>query len=60
MRGGKAEFAPNWQLPQRFQAFVRHELPLWLYFALLAVVGAGIFVAYRWLLSSQMQSIFGL
>ncbi|KMN35524.1 MULTISPECIES: type IVB secretion system protein IcmH/DotU [Chromobacterium] len=60
VRGGKAEFAPNWQLPQRFQAFVRHELPLWLYFALLAVVGAGIFVAYRWLLSSQMQSIFGL
>ncbi|WP_114155242.1 type IVB secretion system protein IcmH/DotU [Chromobacterium haemolyticum] len=60
VRGGKAEFAPNWQLPQRFQAFVRHELPLWLYFALLAVVGAGIFVAYRWLLSNQLQSIFGL
>ncbi|UTH76604.1 type IVB secretion system protein IcmH/DotU [Chromobacterium sp. IIBBL 290-4] len=59
-RGGKAEFAPNWQLPQRFQAYVRHELPLWLYFALLAVAGAGIFVAFRWLLSRQVAAAFGL
>ncbi|WP_434630305.1 type IVB secretion system protein IcmH/DotU [Chromobacterium sp. CV08] len=60
VRGGKAEFAPNWQLPQRFQAFVRHELPLWLYFALLAVAGAGIFVAFRWMLARQAASVFGL
>lgn len=59
VRGGKAEFAPNWQLPQRFQAFVRHELPLWLYFALLAVVGSGIFLTYRWLLSQQLSKVFG-
>ncbi|WP_293766831.1 type IVB secretion system protein IcmH/DotU [uncultured Aquitalea sp.] len=59
VRGGKAEFAPNWQLPQRFQAFVRHELPLWLYFALLAVVGSGIFLTYRWLLSQQLGKVFG-
>lgn len=59
VRGGKAEFAPNWQLPQRFQAFVRHELPLWLYFALLAVVGSGIFLTYRWLLSQQLSKLFG-
>ncbi|WP_159877041.1 MULTISPECIES: type IVB secretion system protein IcmH/DotU [Aquitalea] len=59
VRGGKAEFAPNWQLPQRFQAFVRHELPLWLYVALLAVVGSGIFLTYRWLLSQQLSKVFG-
>lgn len=59
VRGGKAEFSPNWQLPQRFQAFVRHELPLWLYFALLAVVGSGIFFTYRWLLSQQLSKVFG-
>lgn len=60
VRGGKADFAPNWQLPQRFQAFVRHELPLWLYFALLAIVGAGIFVGLRWMLARQASSLFGL
>ncbi|OWY37116.1 type VI secretion system protein ImpK [Xenophilus sp. AP218F] len=58
-RGGKAEFAPNWQLPQRFQVYMRHELPLWLYFALLAVVGAGIFGAFRWILSQQAAALLG-
>ncbi|WP_027469730.1 type IVB secretion system protein IcmH/DotU [Deefgea rivuli] len=57
VRGGKAEFAPNWKLPQRFQAFVRHELPLWLYFALLALVGAGIFITYRVLLAQDLSKI---
>ena len=59
VRGGKAEFAPNWRLPQRFQAFVRHELPLWLYFALLALVGAGIFITYRFLLSQDLSKVLG-
>lgn len=58
VRGGKAEFAPNAQLPQRFQAFVRHELPLWLYFALLAIAGSGIFMTYRWLLAKQLGKLF--
>lgn len=60
IRGGKASFAPNWQLPQRFQAFVRHELPLWLYFALLAVVAAVIWGVYRWLLGQQLGQLFGV
>ncbi len=60
VRGGKAEFAPNWRLPQRFQAFVRHELPLWLYFALLALVGAGIFITYRVLLSQDISKVLGI
>jgi type VI secretion system protein ImpK len=59
VRGGKAEFAPNWKLPQRFQAFVRHELPLWLYFALLALVGAGLFIAYRLLLAQEISKVLG-
>lgn len=57
VRGGKAEFSPNWKLPQRFQAFVRHELPLWLYFALLALVGAGIFITYRILLAQDLSKV---
>jgi type VI secretion system protein ImpK len=59
VRGGKAEFAPNWKLPQRFQAFVRHELPLWLYFALLALVGAGLFITYRLLLAQEISKVLG-
>lgn len=58
IRGGKADFAPNWKLPQRFQNFVRNELPLWLYFALLAASGIGIFVVYRLLLSHQLATLF--
>ncbi len=60
VRGGKAPFAPNWQLPQRFQAFVRHELPLWLYFALLAVVTVVIWGGYQWLLGQQLGKLFGI
>ena len=53
IRGGKAEFAPNWKLPQRFQQYVRHELPLWLFFALLTTVAVGFFLTYSWLLDSS-------
>ncbi|TDR70273.1 type IVB secretion system protein IcmH/DotU [Paludibacterium purpuratum] len=58
-RGGKAEFAPNWRLPQRFQAYIRHELPMWLYIALLAAVGVGIYGTYRLLLSHLGGQLFG-
>lgn len=58
-RGGKAEFAPNWRLPQRFQAYLRHELPIWLYLALLAVVGIVIYGSYRLLLSQLAGRLFG-
>jgi type VI secretion system protein ImpK len=56
-RGGKAEFAPNWKLPQRFQQYVRHELPLWLFFALLAIVGAAVFLVYMWLLDAATDKL---
>jgi len=56
-RGGKAVFAPNWKLPQRFQQYVRHELPLWLFYALLAVVGVGVFLVYLTLLGNDMDEL---
>jgi type VI secretion system protein ImpK len=59
-RGGKAAFAPNWRLPQRLQAYIRHELPMWLYIAFLAIVGAGIFVSYRFILAHQVSKLFGI
>jgi type VI secretion system protein ImpK len=55
VRGGKASFAPHWKLPQRFQQYVKNELPLWLYFALLAVVAVVIFLAYHFLLGSKVD-----
>jgi len=55
--GGKAEFAPNWKPPQRFQQYVRNELPLWLFFALLCVVAAVVFTTYTWLLDSDVGQL---
>ena len=56
-RGGKAEFSPNWKLPQRFQQYVRNELPLWLFFALLGVAAAMVFGLYRWILSGESNDL---
>ncbi|XZG71805.1 type IVB secretion system protein IcmH/DotU [Chitinibacteraceae bacterium HSL-7] len=60
VRGGVAPFAPNWKPAQRFKAYVRHELPMWLYFALLALVAAGLFAGYRFMLSRQLGAAFGI
>lgn len=60
VRGGKAEFAPNWKLPQRFQQYVRHELPLWLFYALLAVVGVLVFLVYSTLLGNAADDLKNL
>ena len=56
-RGGIPEFAPHWKLPFRFNDFVRHELPLWLYFALLSGVAVVIFLLYYWILGSQSDAL---
>lgn len=56
-RGGRNEFAPNWKLPQRFQRYVRNELPLWLFFALLAVVATLIFFLFRTILGGQADDL---
>jgi type VI secretion system protein ImpK len=57
VRGGKVEFAPNWKLPQRFQQYMRHELPLWLFYALLAVVGVVVFLVYSTLLGNAADDL---
>ena len=56
-RGGRNEFAPNWKLPQRFQQYIRNELPLWLFFALLALVGAAIFLLFQWFLQADVEEL---
>jgi len=57
VRGGKADFAPHWRLPFKFQEFVRHELPIWLYFALLAVVCVAVFLALHFMLGSRAEDM---
>jgi len=56
-RGGKAEFAPNWKLPQRVQQYMRHELPLWLFYALLAAVGVAVFLVYLTFLNNGADEL---
>ena len=56
-RGGRREFAPNWKLPQRFQQYVRNELPLWLFYSLLAVVASGLFFGFHWFLKTQTEEL---
>ena len=56
-RGGRREFAPNWKLPQRFQQYVRNELPLWLFYSLLAVAASGLFFGFQWFLQTQTEEL---
>lgn len=57
VRGGSPEFAPHWKLPFKFQEFVRHDLPLWIYYALLVVVCVAIFLVLSILLGNQAESL---
>lgn len=56
-RGGRNGFAPNWSLPHRFQSYVRNELPLWLFFALLGLIGCLFFFSFRWWLNSESETL---
>lgn len=58
LRGGRAEFAPNWKRPHDIKNYIRYEMPMWLIFALMALGGAVTFAICRLLLSSQAGSLF--
>jgi type VI secretion system protein ImpK len=57
IRGGKPDFAPHWKPAFRFQEFVRHELPLWVFYALLALVAVIVFLAFTFLLGSRSKEL---
>ena len=59
IRGEKTDFAPNWKLPHRFQNFMRHEMPMWFYFGLMALIGTGFFGVYSWMLNNGYALVFG-
>ena len=56
-RGGRRDFAPNWKLPQRFQQYVRNELPLWLFYSLLALVAGALFFLFQWFLQTSTDEL---
>lgn len=57
IRGGKMEFAPHWKPTFRFQEFVRHELPLWVFYAMLTLVAVLVFLAFTFLLGSRTKEL---
>lgn len=57
VRGPNKGFAPHWKIPLKFNEYVRHELPLWLYYALLAIAGVGLFLFLQWTLATQLNRL---
>ncbi len=57
IRGGKPEFAPHWKPGFQFQEFVRHDLPLWVFYALLALVSLVVFLAFTFLLGARTKEL---
>lgn len=55
VRGPSKGFAPNWKIPLKFNDYVRHELPLWLYYALLTLIGIVFFLSLQWMLTQQIE-----
>ena len=57
VRGGKPEFAPHWKPGFQFQEFVRHDLPLWVFYALLTLVALVVFLSFTFLLGSRTKQL---
>lgn len=57
VRGPSKGFAPHWKIPLKFNEYVRHELPLWLYYASLAIVGVALFLFFQWTLETQLSRL---
>lgn len=57
VHGGKAEFAPHWKPVFRFQAFVRHLLPVWVFYSILAAVAVLVFLLFTGVLGARASSL---
>jgi len=57
LKGGKPEFAPHWKPSFQFGAFVRHELPLWVFYTVLALVALLLFLAFTFLLRARTHDL---
>lgn len=50
LKGQQQEFAPHWRAPDEIRNIIRHEVPLWVYVALLGIIGLSCFLTLNWLL----------
>lgn len=58
-KGGQAAFAPHARPPQRFNEFIRHDLPVWVYLIVLGVASVLIFLVFKAILVYQTGQISG-
>ncbi len=58
VRGPSRGFAPNWKLPLKFNEYVRHELPMWLFYALMTMAAVAVFLLFQWRLNTQMNDFY--
>ena len=49
--------SPDWALPDQVSQMLRHEVPLWLYLALIALVCAGVYLTLDWLLAKDLAAL---
>jgi type VI secretion system protein ImpK len=49
--------SPDWALPDQVSQMLRHEVPLWLYLALIALVCAGVYLTLDWLLCKDVAAL---
>ncbi|KRB01028.1 type VI secretion system protein ImpK [Pseudomonas sp. Root68] len=49
--------SPDWALPDQVSQMLRHEVPLWLYLALIALVCTGVYLTLDWLLGKDLAAL---
>ncbi|MDD0997052.1 type IVB secretion system protein IcmH/DotU [Pseudomonas sp. TNT2022 ID1044] len=49
--------SPDWALPDQVSQMLRHEVPLWLYLALIALVCVGVYLTLDWLLGKDVAAL---
>jgi len=49
--------SPDWALPDQVSQMLRHEVPLWLYLALIALVCTGVYLTLDWLLAKDVAAL---
>ena len=49
--------SPDWALPDQVSQMLRHEVPIWLYLALIALVCVGVYLTLDWLLGKDVAAL---
>lgn len=49
--------SPDWALPDQVSQMLRHEVPLWVYLALIALVCVAVYLTLDWLLGKDVAAL---